>query len=322
MACTPAPALPQPASAHSPAPAVAIAMAGVPEVFDEPTDRARFKRVAHRSGIELYRAHIVHHAFRPHCHDAYGLGAIERGIERFRYRGSDHLAGPGSLVLMDDDELHTGRAETDEGWRYRMIYIERPLLNELMGQPEHASPHFRNAAIHAPARGQQATALLDALWMASNDPLRFDGLLAEYVQQIVAPHLPAAGSAPVNRTLHEPAWLPRVRDYIEAHLTHPLDLDSLAREAGLSPFHFLRSFKAALRVTPHAYVQARRVFRAKQLLARGIKPADAATAVGLVDQAHLSKWMKLMFGVTPGAYARSVFGFRHPPEHTAKAAVT
>ncbi|KPF67135.1 AraC family transcriptional regulator [beta proteobacterium AAP99] len=281
-------------------------MAGVPEAFDEPTDRARFKRVAHRPGIELYRAHIVHHAFRPHCHDAYGLGAIERGIERFRYRGSDHLAGPGSLVLMDDDELHTGRAETDEGWRYRMIYIERPLLNQLLDLPEGASPHFRHAAIDAPARGAQATALLDALWTATDDPLRFDSLLTNYVQRIVAPNLPATGSEQAKATHREPAWLPRVRDYIEAHLTQPLDLERLAREARLSPFHFLRSFKAALRVTPHAYVQARRVFRAKQLLARGIRPADAATAVGLVDQAHLSKWMKVMFGVTPGAYARAV----------------
>ncbi|MFC3146780.1 AraC family transcriptional regulator [Piscinibacterium candidicorallinum] len=297
-----------PASRPGEAGAPMDAMAGVPEVFDEPTDRARFKRVAHRPGIELYRAHIVHHAFRPHCHDAYGLGAIERGIERFRYRGSEHLAGPGSLVLMDDDELHTGRAETDEGWRYRMIYIERPLLNALLGLPEGASPHFRQAAVDAPTHGAQATALLDALWTATEDPLQFDGLLAEFAQRIVAPNLPPAGAEQAKATHREPVWLPRVREYIEAHLLHPLDLERLAREAGLSPFHFLRSFKAALRVTPHAYVQARRVFRAKQLLARGIQPADAATAVGLVDQAHLSKWMKVMFGVTPGAYSKSIRG--------------
>ena len=36
------------------------------------------------------------------------------------YRGADHLAPSGSVVLMNPDELHTGRAETEGGWRYRM----------------------------------------------------------------------------------------------------------------------------------------------------------------------------------------------------------
>ena len=64
-------------------------MNGVPLAFDHVTDRAAFRRPAHRAGIELYQAHIVRHAFEPHTHDAYGLGAIESGVERFRYRGSD-----------------------------------------------------------------------------------------------------------------------------------------------------------------------------------------------------------------------------------------
>lgn len=88
---------------------------GVPEAFDSPRDRALYRRVPHRPGVELYRAEIVDHAFAPHAHDAFGIGAVEWGVERFRYRGSEHLAGPGSLVLMDDDELHTGRADTAQG---------------------------------------------------------------------------------------------------------------------------------------------------------------------------------------------------------------
>ena len=87
-------------------------MNGVPPRFEHTPDRAEFRRPAHRAGIELYRAHIVRHAFEPHTHDAYGLGAIESGVERFRYRGSDHLAPPDTLVLMNPDELHTGRAES------------------------------------------------------------------------------------------------------------------------------------------------------------------------------------------------------------------
>jgi AraC-like DNA-binding protein len=268
-------------------------LAGVPEQFDSPADRARFIRPAHRAGVELYRAHIVHHAFKPHCHDAFGLGAIESGIERFRYRGADHLAGPGSLVLMDDDELHTGRAETDVGWRYRMVYIDRAVLEQVTG---HRAIRFANATVDDPARGARVTRALDALWGAVHEPLAFDGLLHSFAQTMVPAQEQAAATA------RKPAWLNAVRDYVDAHLAKPLHTEALAQVAQLSPFHFLRSFKQHMRFTPHAYVQAQRVHRAKRLLAAGNTPADAAQAVGLVDQAHLTRLMKSMFGVTPGAY--------------------
>ena len=55
-------------------------MQAVPDTFEHPLDAAEFKRPAHRPGVELYRAHIVRHAFEPHTHEAFGLGAIEAGV--------------------------------------------------------------------------------------------------------------------------------------------------------------------------------------------------------------------------------------------------
>jgi hypothetical protein len=63
-------------------------MQAVPEPFEFPSDRAEFRALAGRAGVELYRAHIVHHAFEPHTHEAYGFGVIEQGVERFRYQGA------------------------------------------------------------------------------------------------------------------------------------------------------------------------------------------------------------------------------------------
>lgn len=54
-------------------------MQGVPAQFVDAFDAAQFRQPAHRPGVELYRAHIVRHAFEPHTHEAYGLGAIESG---------------------------------------------------------------------------------------------------------------------------------------------------------------------------------------------------------------------------------------------------
>ncbi|MEF7617084.1 AraC family transcriptional regulator [Aquincola sp. MAHUQ-54] len=272
-------------------------MQGVPEQFLHPADAAEFRRPAHRQGVELYRAHIVRHAFEPHTHEAFGLGAIASGVERFRYRGTEHLAPADSLVLMNPDELHTGRAETAGGWRYRMLYLDAPLLAELAGEP---GWWFDAAVLHDPLLARRLGGTLAALWQVS-DPLAFDGLLLDLVQAL-RPH------ARIGRPARPEgeARFDRVIDYLHAHLAQPLTLDMLAGVAGLSPFHFLRRFKSAHGATPHQMLMALRLFDAKRRLAAGERAADVAAAVGLADQAHLTRAFASRYGVTPARYARQV----------------
>lgn len=150
-------------------------MQGVPSQLTSRRDAAEFRLASHREGVELYRAHIVRHAFEPHTHDGYGLGAIESGVERFRYRGADHLAPPDSVVMMNPDELHTGHAETEGGWRYRMIYIEPQAVAAVTGEP---GWWFDRAVREDLPGARRVTRLLDALWLA-REPLAFDSLLLE-----------------------------------------------------------------------------------------------------------------------------------------------
>lgn len=46
-------------------------------------ETARFRHLAQVPGIELYHAHISRYAFEPHTHEAFGIGTIETGAERF-----------------------------------------------------------------------------------------------------------------------------------------------------------------------------------------------------------------------------------------------
>ncbi len=272
-------------------------IAGVPQAFDHPNDRAEFRRPAHRPGIELYRAHIIRHAFEPHTHEAFGLGAIETGVERFRYRGAEHLAPPGSVVRMNPDELHTGRAETEGGWRYRMAYIDPAVVAQVAGE---ADWWFDCAVSHDAASAQRVTALLDALWQA-REPLAFDSallaLLAEFRRHARGPRPPRPAGAP--------RW-GRVIASLRANLARRLTLEELAEVAGLSPFHFLRSFQAQYHATPQQTLMALRLFEAKRLLAAGETPAQTALAAGLTDQAHLTRAFTRRYGVTPARYQKQV----------------
>lgn len=271
-------------------------MLAVPSQLNGSRESAEFRCLTGRPGVELYRAHIVRHAFQPHAHDAFGLGAIESGVERFRYVGAEHLAPPDSLVLMNPDELHTGRAESADGWRYRMIYVDPQVVENVTGE---RGWWFGDVVRHDPASARLATRLLDALWQA-REPLAFDSLLFALLDV-----LRKYARVPQATTTH-PQRFDEVVDYLRAHMSQRLSLDELAAVAGLSPFHFLRCFQKQYHVTPQQMLMALRLLEAKRLLASGETPSQVAAATGLADQAHLTHAFAQRYGVTPARYQRQV----------------
>jgi AraC-like DNA-binding protein len=73
----------------------------------------------------------------------------------------------------------------------------------------------------------------------------------------------------------------------------------------MSRYQLLRSFQAGVGMPPCAWLGQHRVARARALLDRGHRPAQAAALAGFAEQAHLTRWFRRVVGVTPGAYCDS-----------------
>jgi AraC family transcriptional regulator len=101
-----------------------------------------------------------------------------------------------------------------------------------------------------------------------------------------------------------PAKLRAVVEYIEGHLEAGPTLGQMAAFAHLSPYHFSRQFKAATGLSPHQFVIARRVERAKELLQPrgGLNLSEVAARVGFTDESHFAHHFKRLVGVTPGRF--------------------
>jgi AraC-like DNA-binding protein len=98
----------------------------------------------------------------------------------------------------------------------------------------------------------------------------------------------------------------RARDLVDARYAQPLDVDDLAREAGLSRAHFSREFKRAFGESPHAYLLTRRLERAAALLRATDRPVVAICfAVGLQSVGSFTSSFTRAYGVTPTAYRAS-----------------
>jgi AraC-like DNA-binding protein len=94
-----------------------------------------------------------------------------------------------------------------------------------------------------------------------------------------------------------------VREHIDRHYAKPLTIAELAGQAGISRFHFIRAFRAAVGATPHRYLRGRRIERAAELLVTtGIPITEVCDRVGFQSLGSFSSLFKKATGETPSAY--------------------
>lgn len=103
--------------------------------------------------------------------------------------------------------------------------------------------------------------------------------------------------------------------WIDAHAHEPVDLGRAAGEAGLSPFHFLKTFAGVLGVTPHQYLVRSRLRRAARLLATEVDDAsrpitDVAFDVGFADVSNFVRTFHRAAGVSPRRFREMARGRR------------
>src|SRR5271168_2126836 len=98
----------------------------------------------------------------------------------------------------------------------------------------------------------------------------------------------------------------RARDLADARYFEPLDVDDLARAAGLSRAHFSREFRRAFGESPHAYLLTRRLERAATLLRTTDRSvADICFSVGLQSVGSFTTSFTRTFGMSPTTYRAS-----------------
>jgi len=95
----------------------------------------------------------------------------------------------------------------------------------------------------------------------------------------------------------------RAKDLADARYAEPLEVDDLARAAGLSKAHFSREFRRTFGESPYVYLMTRRLERAAALLRNtDHSVAEVCLEVGLQGVGSFTTSFKRMFGMTPTEY--------------------
>ena len=104
------------------------------------------------------------------------------------------------------------------------------------------------------------------------------------------------------------AAIERALIHLGQHYDEQVRLHELADVAGIDKYHLVRRFAATLGVTPHRYQLLLRLSRAKAMLREGVCVTQIAHGVGFADHSHMDRSFRVLMGMTPTEYRRSVVG--------------
>jgi AraC-like DNA-binding protein len=264
------------------------------------TERAAWRRVSPAAGqvLDSLHARIVE-PFAPHLHEEFAVGACTEGIEVIRYRGALHYSGPGSVVVLQPGEPHTGGPLDRSGFVYRVMYPAADLLRDASGRV----PWFPEPVVIDPTLAEGLRRLHVALGR-EGEPLELESGLAWVLGELVSRHsaVPVPDVEPRKASSATRLVLARLSDRVSC----PPTLGEMASEVGMSRYQLVRAFASEVGMPPYAWLAQHRVARARALLEEGRGLAETAAITGFADQAHLTRWFRRVVGVTPGVYRNSV----------------
>jgi AraC-like DNA-binding protein len=246
-----------------------------------------------RPGFERAEAYFSTMRFAPHRHDSYAVGITFSGVQSFGYRGTTLHSERGCAFVIHPDEKHDGRAGTDEGFGYRIVYIAPQLISEALGS--RALPFVKDAVTRESKLHGALCAAVDAFDTAIED-LQFDDVITRLADAL-AVHDTA--SRQIETTAERAMRI--ARDYLDNSAGAPSS-PALEKLTGLSRFELARQFRRSLGTSPHRYATLRRLERAKRAIGSGAALADAAAATGFADQSHMTRQFKQAYGLAPGAW--------------------
>lgn len=246
-------------------------------------------------GIEWASAFFRGVSFSPHRHDSYAIGYTTRGVQAFDYRGESRASSVGDVFVLHPDERHDGRQGTDEGYGYRIAYLEPALIAAALSG---RSLPFVAGAITGDGRLRAAVHQLFPDRAERDDTLYRSGALTGLADALLAQ---AGGSCERVISLDH-ARLRRVREHLLASLPQGVSMAELEQAHGMDRFALARQFRAAFGISPHRFLILRRLDLAKRRILEGQSLAEAALSAGFADQSHMTRRFRQAYGLSPGRW--------------------
>jgi AraC family transcriptional regulator len=235
-------------------------------------------------------------------HDGVCIAAVTHGTFRYRSTLGSAVLAPGALLL--GNHWRCFECSHDHGIGDRCVSFR--FAPEFLEKVVAAIPGARRTSFTVPRLAPNPATLPI---LAAAETARDDGDAGGFEE--VALRVAGAVAGALSETKGRAA-APTSRDekrigvvlrQIEAHADEPLSLAELAGVAAMSPYHFLRTFRAVVGMTPHQYILHTRLHRAAVRLRQTSRSISAiAFACGFGDLSTFNRRFQRVMGQKPSAY--------------------
>lgn len=200
---------------------------------------------------------------------------------------------PGDLILVFPDISHTYGPLPQKHWSECFMVFEGPVFDawRTSGMIDPSRPRWKLGSVEPWLRRMESI-VEHANPMTAM--MRLQQFLVDAIEQ-------------VGRTasaVDDHAWLADARRLLDATITdHPLQVEEVAEQVGLSYELFRKKFAKLTGLPPAKFRDARRIDRASQLLQdRQLPLKQIALRCGFCDEFHFSKRFKQKIGLSPSEY--------------------
>jgi AraC family transcriptional regulator len=237
-------------------------------------------------------------------HEQFSIAAVIEGT--FRYRGDTGTAmmHPGAFLFGNSAACYECGHDHGVGDRCIAFHFSPAYFAEVAASIA-GSGRFRFPTPMLPARPELLPWLV---WIrtqtARADRLAVDEALPRLMEAVIGT-VSSVTPLPVCVSARDERRIGDVLRYIELHATDTLDLEKLAGVAVMSKYHFLRTFRHAVGMTPYQFVLSVRMRRAAVRLATSSEPVSTiAFETGFGDLSTFNGRFRDMFGMSPTVYRK------------------
>jgi AraC family transcriptional regulator len=232
-------------------------------------------------------------------HVGYSVSYVRKGSFGCRARGHSHELVAGSLMVGFPGDEFVCTHDHSHGDECLSVRLAAEIVETLGGQPE----VWRVGAVPPLSElmllGERVQTCAEGRSDLGLDEAGLT-LAARFVEVVSGRTRAPRRVSPTDRRRAVEAAL-----WIDAQAHEPIDLDSVAARAGVSAWHFLRSFSAVVGATPHQYLVRTRLRHAASLLADGARSVtEVAGDVGFGDLSNFIRTFRRAAGVSPRRFRR------------------
>ena len=242
-----------------------------------------------------------------HFHEFDKLVILLEGSVNYLVEEQSYALPPWSVLLVRHHAIHKAVIDRSRPYERIILYLDRQYFERafpgagLMDCFDQADRHRRHLLTATEDQLSELRAAIDAYERAADDTRIGAQTMRETLIVQLLIHVNRLHEAAPERL--EQRGDPKVQQalsYINEHFREALRVEALAERFYMSPYHFMRLFKAQTGSTVHAYIRQKRLMNAARLIREGTSAAKAAADSGFGDYSAFHRAFKESFGVSPG----------------------